>query len=96
MAITVKVEGTQATIAIEGWLDTQTAPELAAAVDGLDEGVEELTLDLSELAYISSAGIRTIVRAHKKVGGAMTVRNVRPEVLEVLTMTGVAPRLKIV
>ena len=96
MAIREKVEGTHATIAVEGWLDTRSAPELASALDALDDGVESLTLDFAELNYVSSAGIRQIVSAHKLMRGAMTVCNVKPEILEVLTMTGVAPRLNIV
>ena len=95
MNIRTDVDGAQATIALEGWLDTQTAPELAAALDELDENVESLTLDLTSLEYVSSAGIRQIVAAHKKMAGSLTVRNVTPEVLEVLRLTGVDKRLNI-
>ena len=95
MNIRTDVDGAQATIALEGWLDTQTAPELAAALDELDENVESLTLDLTALEYVSSAGIRQIVAAHKKMAGGLTVLNVTPEVLEVLRLTGVDKRLNI-
>ncbi|MBQ9003168.1 MAG: STAS domain-containing protein [Eggerthellaceae bacterium] len=95
MAIAKTVDGTKATLAIDGWLDTQSAPELAAALDELDEGVEELVLDLAALEYVSSAGIRQIVAAHKKTGGKLIVRNVSPEVLEVFRLTGVDGRLNI-
>lgn len=95
MAIAKTVDGTQATLAIDGWLDTQSAPELAAVLDELGDGVEELVLDLAALEYVSSAGIRQIVAAHKKMGGRLVVRNVAPEVLEVFRLTGVDSRLNI-
>ena len=96
MAITKTIEGSEATFAIDGWLDTQSAPELASALAGLDASVTSLTLDLAGVEYISSAGIRQLVGALKKMGGALTIRNVKPEVYEVLRLTGVATRLNIV
>ena len=95
MAIEKTVDGTQATFAIDGWLDTQTAPDLAKALEELDNGIESLVLDLSKLEYVSSAGIRQIVAAHKKMGGNIAVCNVAPEVLEVFRLTGVDQRLNI-
>ena len=86
----------KATFAIDGWLDTQTAPELGAALDELEEGVTELEFDFAGLEYVSSAGLRQIVAAHKKMAGKLTICNVSPEVGEVLKMTGVAKRLNIV
>lgn len=96
MAIAKTIDGAQATFAIDGWLDTQSAPELAAALGELDENVTSLTLDLEALEYVSSAGIRQIVAAHKRMGGKLSVRNVKPEVLEVFRLTGVDSRLHIV
>ena len=95
MSVTKTVDGTKATLAIDGWLDTQSAPELADALNGLEEQVESLVLDLAALEYVSSAGIRQIVAAHKKMGGALVVENVAPEVLEVFRLTGVDKRLDI-
>lgn len=96
MEIEKTIEGEKATFAIEGWLDTQTAPELGAALDELSEDVTQLELDFAKLEYVSSAGIRQIVAAHKKMGGKLTVRNVSPAVLEVFRLTGVDKRLTIV
>ena len=96
MALVKTVDGTRATIAIDGWLDTQTAPELSEALDDLGDGIESLVLDLSMLEYVSSAGIRQIVAAHKKMGGNLEIRGVAPAVLEVFTLTGVDKRLNIV
>ena len=81
--------------AIDGWLDTQTAPELAAALDELGDDISEVEFDFANLEHISSAGIRQIVVAHKMMGGNLVVRNVLPEVREVLKLTGVCNRLDI-
>ena len=96
MALVKTVDGSCVTLAIDGWLDTQTAPELGAALDGLGDDGESLVLDLSALEYVSSAGIRQIVAAHKKMSGNLEVRGVAPEVLEVFRLTGVDKRLNIV
>ena len=96
MEIKKTFEGDKATFAIEGWLDTQTAPELGAALDELGDDVKQLEFDFAKLEYVSSAGIRQIVAAHKKMGGNLAVRNVSPAVLEVLRLTGVDKRLGIV
>ena len=95
MEIKKTVEGEKAVLAIEGWLDTQTTPELGAAVDELGDDVTQLEFDFAKLEYVSSAGIRQIVAAHKKMSGKLTVRNVSPAVLEVLKLTGVDKRLDI-
>ena len=96
MEITKTVEGEKATLAIEGWLDTQTAPDWGAALDELGDDVRQLEFDFEKLEYVSSAGIRQIVAAHKKMNGKLTVCNVSPAVLEVLRLTGVDKRLDIV
>ena len=83
------------TLAIEGWLDTQTAPEFAEELAMLDENVTELELDLADLEYVSSAGIRQMVAAYKKMGGKLVLCNVSPEVREVLRLTGTDKRLTI-
>ena len=95
MEIRKIIENKAATFAIEGWLDTQTAPELGAALDELGAEIEHLTIDCTALEYVSSAGIRQLVAAHKKMGGNLVLANVSPEVLEVLRMTGTDKRLDI-
>lgn len=96
MDIKTDIAGDKATIALAGWLDTETAPQLGEAVSDLPENVTELVLDFAELEYISSAGIRQIVTAHKTAKGGLSLINVSPEILEVLKMTGVAKRINIV
>ena len=78
----------------EGWLDTQSAPELKAVVDGLDENIP-VVLDLKALEYISSAGRRQIVATHKKVNGKRTLRNVNPDIMDIFKMAGFDKRLHI-
>ena len=96
MEIKKTLEDNKATFAFEGWLDTQTAPKLGAAFDELGEDVTQLVFDLEQLEYVSSAGIRQIVAAHKKMGGKLTVCNASPAVLDVFRLTGVDKRLDIV
>lgn len=95
MEISISIDGSKATAALEGWLDTETAPQLGEALDGLPEKADELVLDMAELEYVSSAGIRQLVAAHKAFKGHVTLCNVSPEVVEVLNMTGVLKRIKI-
>lgn len=95
MNITTTVDGSTTIIALEGWLDTNTSPELGTALQDLDDGCESLVLDLSNLEYISSAGLRLLVSAHKQMKGNLTIRNVSAEVMQVLHMAGFDRRLRI-
>lgn len=94
MEIIKTIDKKSATFAIKGWLDTQTAPEFGAALDVLPEEVESLTVDCAGLEYISSAGVRQMVAAHKKMG-SFTLTNVSAEILEVFKLTGIDKRLNI-
>ena len=85
------------TMAVSGRLDTTTAPELDAALKEALPGVKELVLDFSALDYISSAGLRVLLTAHKtmSVKGGMKVKNVNEIVSEVLDVTGFSDILTI-
>ena len=96
MNIEKTINGTEATLALEGWLDTQTSPELGKVLEELDSSITDLTLDFSKLEYISSAGLRQIVASHKKVGGNLKITNMRPEIEDVFRMTGFDKRINIV
>ena len=76
-------------------MDTSNAPLLAQALNELDDGIEQLVLDMAKLEYTSSAGIRQIVAIHKQMNGALTLRNVTPEIAAVLHMIGVDKKLHI-
>ena len=96
MTIKKTVNGNAAVFEIDGWLDTQTSPELGAELDALDVSVTELTIDMSALEYISSAGLRQIIAAHKKMNGNLTIKNVSAEIMDVFNMTGFSAHLNIV
>ena len=97
MTITKKQNGTALEIALEGRLDTMTAPELEAALNESVDGAESLTMDFSKLEYISSAGLRVLLSAHKAMTakGGMKVTNVNEIVQEVFDVTGFADILTI-
>jgi len=95
MNITKEINGTSAMIRPEGWLDTPNAAEFKAAIDSLGTEITELTIDMEKLEYISSAGLRLIVAAHKQVGGNLTIKNASPEIIDVFRMTGFDKRLNI-
>ena len=95
MAVEKITNCTEAVLKVSGWLDTQSSPELENAIAGLDGSIETLILDLEKLEYISSAGLRQIVAAHKKMNGKLTLRNVQPDIMSVLTMAGFDKKLHI-
>ena len=85
------------TLKVEGRLDTNTSPELEAEVKV--DGVKELVFDFSELEYISSAGLRVLMMAHKTMmacGGKMTVANPNAIVKGVFDMTGMSDVFNVV
>ena len=90
MTIIKKKEGTALTITLEGRLDTTTAPELEKELDSSLEGVKELILDMEDLRYLSSAGLRVILAAQKRMNrqGSMKVVHVCSEIMEVFKITG--------
>ena len=78
------------TVVIDGRLDTVTAPELESFLGENYEGTASLVFDCEKLIYISSAGLRVLLTAHKRMKGAMKLTNVSELVMEVLEMTGFA------
>ena len=84
-------------IRITGRLDTITAPALDKAINEDIGDTKDLVLDVKEMEYISSAGLRVFLSAQKKMQkiGSMKVRNVCEEVMDVFEMTGVADILVI-
>lgn len=90
MTIQKTVEDSTLILKLEGRLDTTTAPELEAEVRASLDGVKKLVLDMEELAYLSSAGLRVILGAQKQMNrqGEMVVRHVCDTVLEVFEVTG--------
>ena len=81
---------TELTIGLEGRLDTLTAPELEEVLGTALTGAETLVFDLEKLEYISSAGLRVLLRAQKVMAnrGGMKIVNANETVMEVFTVTG--------
>ena len=97
MEIKTKTEGTKLTIAVSGRVDTVTAPELEAGLKFGDATC--VVIDLGDVPYMSSAGLRLLLTAHKTMlgkGGELQVANVQPSVKEVLDITGFSDILNLV
>ena len=97
MTIEIKRNATETIIKLVGRLDTTTAPALDKTINEDIADTNNLVLDIKELEYISSAGLRVLLGAQKKMQkiGSMKVINVREEVMEVFEMTGFADILVI-
>ena len=92
MTITKAQNGSELTVALEGRLDTVTSPDLEAELKNSMDGAESLVLDFSKLDYISSAGLRVLLSAHKTMArkGGLKITNVNEIVREVFDVTGFA------
>ncbi len=97
MNIQQEKSGSSLTLQLEGRLDTATAPQLEACLNASLDGVTSLVLDFAFLDYISSAGLRVLLSAQKRMNGQgkMVIRNVNDVINEVLEMTGFADILTI-
>ncbi len=95
MTIDKKLDGTTLTIALNGRLDTRTTPELEEQMDLTD--IKELVLDFKDLEYVSSAGLRLLLKAQKQMNiqGKMKLINVNEMVMEVFEITGFSSVLKV-
>ena len=97
MTIEIKKNAQETIIEVAGRLDTITAPALDKKINEDANDAKNLVLDLNGLEYISSAGLRVLLGAQKKMQkiGSMKVKNVCAEVMEVFEMTGFADILTI-
>ena len=97
MTIEIKRTAEETAIELAGRLDTNTAPALDKAITSDIEGTKNLVLDFKRIEYISSAGLRVLLSAQKKLQkvGTMKLINVCEEVMEVFEMTGFADILTI-
>ncbi len=89
MKIEKKISDGKMTVVVAGNVDTTTAPEFSAALDL--EGVNEATIDLSGVSYMSSVGLRCLLVAKKTMtaqGGEIKLKGVQKPVKDVLDMTG--------
>ena len=90
MDIIKTTEGTVLNLALEGRLDTTTAPQLETELKGSMDGVTELNMNFEKLEYLSSAGLRVILTAQKTMNkhGKMVIRHVNETIREVFEVTG--------
>ena len=90
MKVILNKNGTALDVKVTERLDTTTAPQLEKELSGPLEGIASLTLDFSELNYISSAGLRVLLSLQKMMNkrGRMVVRNVNENIMEVFDITG--------
>lgn len=97
MVINRTNEGTKLTVSVEGRLDTTTAPELDKVLKESLSGIEVLIIDMVNLEYISSAGLRVLLSAQKIMNkqGEMIVRNVCDTISEIFEVTGFSDILTI-
>ena len=97
MTITKKQNGSTLEIAVEGRLDTMTSPALESELKTCLEGVDSLIMNCEKLDYISSAGLRVLLTAHKSMmsKGGMRLTHINEIVREVFEVTGFADVLTI-
>ena len=97
MNITADKNGSSLTLALDGRLDTTTAPALDKILKTSLDGVTDLTLDLEKLEYLSSAGLRVLLSGQKAMNkqGTMTVRHVNETIMEIFEITGFSDILTI-
>ena len=90
MNIQSKTDGGKTILSLDGRLDTATAPALEKAVDDLPDDTKDLVIDMTGLEYISSAGLRVILKAQKAMNqrGSMKITGVNDNIMEVFDITG--------
>ena len=90
MTIEKKINQEAVTLIVSGRLDTQTAPELENELDSVLSGLKDLTFDMTNLEYVSSAGLRVILKAQKAMNaqGSMKLTGVNDSIMEVFDITG--------
>ena len=93
LALSWTIDGDHATVALEGELDTATSPELEHLVDGLaDAAVQHVAIDLHDLAFLDSSGLRVLIRAQRRLteelGGSLELRRPPAYAQRLLSVTG--------
>lgn len=97
MTINKTKEDSKLTVQVEGRIDTTTAPQLESEIKDEISGITDLVIDLKEVAYVSSAGLRVLLSAQKVMNrqGNMVIKNVNEEVMEIFEVTGFVDILNI-
>lgn len=99
MQIKTDVNNSKLLISLSGRLDTITSPQLEEEINSISlDKIEIFTLDVKELEYISSAGLRLVLKVHKKMtaqGGQLKLINVNDMIMDIFDMTGMSDFLDI-
>lgn len=97
MTINKTKEDSKLTVQVEGRIDTTTAPQLESEIKDEISGITDLVIDLKEVVYVSSAGLRVLLSAQKVMNrqGNMVIKNVNEEVMEIFEVTGFVDILNI-
>ena len=97
MKINKEQNGQTLTVTVDGRIDTLTAPELEADIKGVADKAESLLLDFAKVEYISSAGLRVLLFAHKAMSkkGGLKLVNVGEDIMEIFEVTGFSDILSI-
>lgn len=96
MEITRKLAADRLELVVSGRIDTITSPEFQKAAVPLPDGVRSVDIDLADVEYVSSAGLRAfavLALAVKEAGGALTLKNIQADVKTVFDMTGISGML---
>lgn len=90
MKMDMERDGVVLIVRVEGRLDAMTSPQFERELDANLDDVEELVVDLDQLEYLTSAGLRAILYAHKKMmsRGGMKVLNVNDVIMDIFEVTG--------
>ena len=90
MLINKEANGNELTVALDGRLDTTTAPQLEAELSNSLNDVKTLVIDMKKLVYISSAGLRVLLKTQKIMNkqGTMIVKNISQEIQDIFEVTG--------
>ena len=96
----INIDGNAAQVSLSGYLDTEAAPSLQKELIPVceKEEINEIVIDMSEMPYIASAGLRVLLTAYKIVnakGGTVEVTNLQDSVSKVLTITGLNKILQV-
>lgn len=90
MEVKTTVEGQKRVVKVDGRVNTSTAPQFEQGMNAAMDGATYIEVDCAGLEFISSAGLRVLLLSQKAMNrqGKMVLRNVRPEIMDVLEMTG--------
>ncbi len=97
MTVNKELNGSELVVSVSGRIDTTTAPTLEAEIKGSLDGVQKLVLDIADVEYVSSAGLRVFLSTHKTMlkQGGMVIKNVSESVKEIFEVTGFSDILTI-